>query len=1049
MLWRRMLCVCVCLCLGEWRLMLQGDSAPEKEDWDGMATAKKSAELSNYPKPGESLHGFTLQRSQHFSELELSALQFKHDKTGADYLHVARDDQNNAFNIGFKTNPPDATGVPHILEHTTLCGSEKYPVRDPFFKMMPRSLQNFMNAFTSSDHTYYPFATTNAQDFKNLMGVYVDATLHPLLKRSDFAQEGWRIGPENPAAPAKDENGSDLVFKGVVYNEMKGQLSDASYLFYVRYLRHINPDINNSGGDPREMTNLTYEQLKKFHAEHYHPSNSKIFTYGDQPVESHLRFLGEQLSKFEKREVDQDLKNPITINGPMYVTEQGPVDPLTPPNAQYKTSTTWVTVDTSDIVETFAFQAALNILMDGYGSPLFEALIQSGLGNNFSPNTGADTQGTKIVFSVGLDGVKQENVPKVREAIFTTIKEQVAKGLEKHKVDALLHQMELGLKHKTARFGLGVVQRLATTWFNGRDPFESMAYNALVDAFKVKYAQPGYLEGLLEKYLLTDNTLTFTMEPSTSYADDVAAEEANRLKEKIAEAVKSYPSAQEAYKQLRERELELVKEQDDGRNQPLDSLPTLHASDISRRAKPVDTRESTVDNVKIQWVNKPTNGLTYFRALSLFEDLPDELRMLVPLFCDTLMRIGTKNKTMGEIEDEIKAKTGGISFGTHVTTSPYDTQAYEQGLGLTGFAFDRNIPAMFELLQTVLLETDFDSPNAHKMIRQLLQTDASGAVDGVASSGHRYAMKYSTSALSTKSFIDEQFGGLTQVKLITQLAAAEEKPEEMQQLINKLKTIQALAVTNVQNGGLRVALTCGTDAASSNEAALQSFINTVSASSISTPSSSLLSGSITTTPPQRSRKTLFDLPYQVSYSALAVPTGPFTAQWTAPISILAQLLTHKHLHHEIREKGGAYGGGALSRGLEGSFLMYSYRDPNPDNTLNIYNETMRWAAEKEWTERDLEEAKLSVFQALDAPQSINEEGLSQFLQGITQDLDQQRREWLLDTTVAQVKDAAESLAEKVRHESYTTILGKKEGKKFVEEEVGWEIQHMGLVPVEA
>lgn len=922
-------------------------------------------------------------------------------------------------------------------------GIGRYPVRDPFFKMMPRSLQNFMNAFTAFDHTFYPFATTNAQDFRNLMGVYIDATLHPLLKRTDFVQEGWRIGPENPTTPATDEKGSDLVFKGVVYNEMKGQVSDASYLFYMRYLRHINPDINNSGGDPREMTNLTYEQLKKFHAEHYHPSNSKIFTYGDQPVEGHLQFLGEQLSRFEKRNVDQDIKNPITITEPMHITEQGPIDPLTPLDAQYKTSTTWVTVDTSDIVETFAFQAALNILMDGYGSPLFQALIESGLGNNFSPNTGADTQGTKVVFSVGLDGVKQENVPKVKEAVFTTIKEQVAKGLEKHKVDALLHQMELGLKHKTARFGLGIVKRLAGSWFHGRDPFESMEYNALINAFKAKYAEPGYLESLLEKYLLTENNLTFTMEPSTTFADDVAAEEASRLKQKIAEAVKAYPSEQEAYKQLRERELELIREQDNGRSQPLDSLPTLHASDIPRQAKVVDVRESAVDNVKVQWVNKPTNGLTYFRALSLFDDLPDELRMLAPLFCDSLMRIGTRTKSMGQIEDEIKAKTGSISFGTHVTTSPYDNKQYEQGLGLTGFAFDRNIPAMYDLLQTILLETDFDSPNAQKMIRQLLQTDASGAVDGVASSGHRYAMKYSTSALSTKGWIDEQFGGLTQVKLVTKLAAAEENPEEMQQLINKLKSIQALAVTNVQNGGLRVAITCGTDAAGSNESALQSFINTVSSSNLSTPSSERLSGTITKSPPQRSRRTLFELPYQVSYSALAVPTGPFTAKWTAPISILAQLLTHKHLHHEIREKGGAYGGGALSRGLEGSFLMYSYRDPNPDNTLKIYNETMRWAAEKEWTDRDLDEAKLSVFQALDAPQSINEEGLSQFLQGITQDLDQQRREWLLDTTVQQVKEAADSLAKKVKEESYVTVLGKKEGKKFVGEG-GWKIEEMGL-----
>ena len=245
-------------------------------------------ELSQYPKVGEKLHGFTLLRSKHVPELELTALHLQHDKTGADYLHIARDDSNNVFSIGFKTNPPDDTGVPHILEHTTLCGSEKYPIRDPFFKMLPRTLSNFMNAFTASDHTFYPFATTNTQDFRNLMSVYLDATLHPLLKETDFTQEGWRVGPENPKAAdtAGDASPEDskLVFKGVVYNEMKGQMSDAGYLYYIRFQDHIFPDINNSGGDPQKITDLTYEQLRKFHADHYHPSNAKVFTYGDLPL---------------------------------------------------------------------------------------------------------------------------------------------------------------------------------------------------------------------------------------------------------------------------------------------------------------------------------------------------------------------------------------------------------------------------------------------------------------------------------------------------------------------------------------------------------------------------------------------------------------------------------------------------------------------------------------------------------------------------------------------------------------------------------------------
>ncbi|KAK5201478.1 Mitochondrial presequence protease, partial [Cryomyces antarcticus] len=351
--------------------------------------------ISSFPKHGEQLHGFTLKRAEHVPELELTALHLQHDKTGADYLHVARDDKNNVFSIGFKTNPPDDTGVPHILEHTTLCGSEKYPVRDPFFKMLPRSLSNFMNAFTSADHTTYPFATTNPQDFKNLMSVYLDATLHPLLNETDFNQEGWRIGPENPKAAApgevQDSKAQNLVFKGVVYNEMKGQMSDASYLYYIRFQDHLFPAINNSGGDPQKITDLTHAQLKKFHSDHYHPSNAKIFTYGDMPLKDHLKEIGARLDAFEKIETDRDVKSPINLEGgPNYITLKGPMDPLVPQDMQYKTSTTWLMGDTSNIAEGFSLGVVASLLLDGYGSPLYRGLIEAGLGPDWSPNTGFD-----------------------------------------------------------------------------------------------------------------------------------------------------------------------------------------------------------------------------------------------------------------------------------------------------------------------------------------------------------------------------------------------------------------------------------------------------------------------------------------------------------------------------------------------------------------------------------------------------------------------------------------------------------------------------------
>ncbi|WPH03636.1 peptidase M16C associated-domain-containing protein [Acrodontium crateriforme] len=1019
-------------------------------------------DLSSLPKPGHRLHGFTLARAKHVPELELSALHFTHDKTGADYLHVARDDKNNVFSIGFKTNPPDATGVPHILEHVTLCGSEKYPVRDPFFKMLPRSLQNFMNAFTSSDYTMYPFATTNAQDFKNLMGVYLDATLHPLLKRTDFFQEGWRVGPENPLVSDDSQGVKDLVFKGVVYNEMKGQVSDATYLFYIKFMEQIFPAINNSGGDPQKMTELTYDQLKNFHAGHYHPSNSKILTYGDQPVEHHLEMLGQQLDRFNETNVDSDIKLPSSLaDGPKSVTVQGPLDPLTPPDAQYKSSTTWIVGDTTDIAESFALRIASTLLLDGYGAPMYSALIESGLGTDYTPNTGYDTSARKGIFSIGLNGVSEENLPKVKETIAKTIQDTVNKGFSQHKVDGLLHQLELGLKHKTATFGMDLIQRLKPGWFNGIDPFDALAWTSIVDQFKTELAKGGYLEGLVKKYLSTDNTLTFTMAPSESYSADVAAEEAERLQTKISETISQFSSEEEAHEHLRERELELLKEQEAGRTQPLDSLPTLHVSDIPRQQPLTEVRDSTIDGrAKVQWRETSTNGLTYFRAVSPFKNLPDELRMLVPLFCDSLMRIGTRNKTMEELEDLIKLKTGGISFGYHASPSPSNIQQAEEGISLGGYAFDHNIPAMYELLQTILMETDFGAPKAQGMIKQLLQSGASGAVDGIAESGHAYARRFAEASLTPHGRMVEQTAGLSQIKLVTSLASTEENSYIMRELVHKLKIIQSIVVANMQQG-MRMALTCGADATSSNEAALQAFLaSTKMAVSLpgnaaeefqamgsqpmiaQLPYPDLLPALNSTTPTPS--KSFFTLPYQVSYSGLAVPTESYTSSAGAPLAILAQLLTHRHLHHEIREKGGAYGGGAYSRGLGGLFGMYSYRDPNPTNTLQIMRTAGRWAAEREWTQRELEEAKLSVFQAVDAPVSVSDEGMTRFLSGVDGRMEQARREWLLDVDEKAVRAAAEKLAAEIETPGVAKIAVLGEKKAFVDEEEGWKVRDMGM-----
>ncbi|KAH6626121.1 Metalloenzyme, LuxS/M16 peptidase-like protein [Chaetomium sp. MPI-SDFR-AT-0129] len=996
--------------------------------------AKAATDLAQYPKTGEKLHGFTLLRTKHVPELELTALHLRHDKTGAEHLHIARDDSNNVFSIGFKTNPPDDTGVPHILEHTTLCGSQKYPIRDPFFKMLPRTLSNFMNAFTASDHTFYPFATTNAQDFKNLMSVYLDATLNPLLKESDFTQEGWRVGPENPQALAAGgevtPEDRKLVFKGVVYNEMKGQMSDAGYLYYIRFQDHIFPDINNSGGDPQKITDLTYEQLKKFHAEHYHPSNAKVFTYGDMPLADHLKEIDAQLGAFERIKGDMAIHSPIDLSsGPQEVRLQGPVDPLVDLNKQVKTSVSWVLGDTSNVVETFSIALVSALLTDGYGSPLYKGLIESGLGTDWSPNSGYDSSSKVGIMSIGLTGVAEADVSKLKPAIQNILRSVRDKGFDRSKIDGYLHQLELGLKHKTANFGMSLLHRLKPKWFTGVDPFDSLAWNDTLAAFEAEYAKGGYLEGLMEKYLMNDNTLTFTMSPSAEFVQELAKEEESRLQTRIAKAIETAGGEEQAQAALEARELELLAEQGKSNTEDLSCLPSVHVQDIPRQKEPVVLRNETVGNVKLQLREAPTNGLTYFRAIITLENLPSEFRSLIPLFTDCIMRLGTKDMNMEQLEDLIKLKTGGVSVGYHSASNPTDFTQAKEGLVFTGMSLDRNVPVMFDILRKLIVDTDFDSPAAAQHIRQLLQASADGVVNDIASSGHAYARRAAEAGLSWDAFVREQVSGLSQVKLVTSLASRPES-DNLADVIEKLKSIQRFATA----GSLRAAITCDSESVANNTAALSTFLGTLPSHTANFPTQKR---DFT-----KNIKSFYPLPYQVYYGALALPTVSYTSPDNAPLQILSSLLTHKHLHHEIREKGGAYGGGAYSRAVDGIFGFYSYRDPNPTNTIKIMRNAGQWAVDKKWSDRDLEDAKISVFQGVDAPRAVNEEGMSNFVYGITEEMKQTRRVQLLDVTKDQVREVAQRyIVDALAKDSGRLVfLGEK--RDFVDN--SWTINDMDI-----
>ena len=990
-------------------------------------------DVSRYPQPGDSLHGFTLSKIKHVPELHLTALQLQHTKTGADYLHVAREDQNNVFAINFKTNPVDDTGLPHILEHVTLCGSEKYPVRDPFFKMMPRSLANFMNAFTSSDYTSYPFSTTNKQDFRNLSSVYLDATLRPLLKRADFLQEGWRLGPEDPREIATRDN---VLFKGVVYNEMKGQMSDASYLFYVRFRDHIFPSLHNSGGDPDKMTNLTYEQLVAYSRRNYHPSNAKLFSYGDLDLNEQLQFVDGVLQRFEKGSADQSIKMPRDLSqGPLEFTVPGPIDTMQSPDRQTKSSVTWLTCETSDIVETFSLSILSSLLMSGYGSPLYEGLIGSGLGSNFSPNTGHDTSGRVGIFSIGLDGMRSEDVPEFRDTVQSILRDKLDEAFLPHKIEGYMHQLEIALKHKTASFGMGILEKTVPGWFNGIDPMESLAWNEVIDAFRHRLSDKDYLKRLVEKYFQNNKCLLFTMEPNPSFNEANEASEASRKEAILRELESQAENPEKVMEALGKQELDLLHEQENAKDSNIESLPSLHIQDISRQKEKKPVRKSQISGVDSLWREASTNGITYFQAKHILEGLPDELRLLLPLFTEALMRLGTRTKSVGDLEAEILLKTGGISVSPFTRPDPWSLDKYSEGLIFDTYALDRNVPAMFDLMHTLVLETDFSSSKAVGAIQELLESKNSGALDSVAESGHHFAITSASAALSRRGLLQDQLSGLAQVDANARLLAdVRTNPASLQMLVDKLKLIQSFAISHSSSLSLRIV--CEPSSVGTNQTLIEKFLRTLPAASKVPPMSSQVPSS------SLSRQTFFNLPFQVSYTGTCLQTAPFISPDSAALTILGQLLTHNYLHPEVREKGGAYGASASASPVSGLFSMSSYRDPNPRNSLKIFYNAGKYARDKAWSARELEEGKLSVFQQIDAPMSVSSDGSKEFMLGITEEMDQKMREDLLDVTKEDVQSVAQKYLVDIQAENQAAcVLGEK--KAWVEE-VEWQVKQLKM-----
>lgn len=950
---------------------------------------KYSVSANSRYAPGNEINGYVVQRILTVEELKLTAIELKHRQTGSEHLHIAKDDSNNVFSIGFKTNPPDATGVPHILEHTTLCGSEKYPVRDPFFKMLNKSLANFMNAMTAHDHTFYPFATTNFKDFKNLRSVYLDATLKPLLKMDDFYQEGWRLEHEQ-VGNAK----SNIVFKGVVYNEMKGQMSNSNYHFWIKFQNAIYPALNNSGGDPQKITELTHEKLVEYHENFYHPSNSKTFTYGDFPLEDTLMALNNSFVGYGKRNTnDNDIKKPLDLVTDQKVVIQGHIDPTLPRDKQIRASITWKCGPTKGkIYETFVLKILGSLLLDGHSAPLYKALIDSQIGSEYSVNTGMESLTAENFFTIGVQGL--DDVKKLEHGISTAFDEFMASPLDHRKVEAILQQMELSKRDKTTDFGIQLLYAVLPGWFNQIDVFEELAYNQIISRFKKEFEEKGsaMFHDILKKYIIQKPKLTFVVEGNENFDKELESEENERLEKKLTLLDKNDKEI------LLKRGLHLQELQD--KKEDTSCLRSLKISDISRNGTYYDVNQKP----SISYLITETNSLSYLRAKKSIDDvIPYEYYRLLPLFADALTYLGTSTESYSEIEEQIKLHTGGISIDFACTTDPVTLMPHLT-LNASGWSLNSKSKHIFDNWLKILSDTDF---RKHKeKLKVLIRMTASSKTASIVENGHSYAKGYSSAFHSTSSAIKEQLSGLTQINHINRISDQISDEHHLEEVISKLEEIQRIVVGGgdwrffCTSDGIQQVKKLETEWADFRQALDNNVEPRVVESCKTSMFPSLEKGSKTSV--------LVPLPYQVSYTGKSLQCAPHVSSDGAALQVLANILTFKHLHREIREKGGAYGGGAGYGGIDGLFSFYSYRDPLPLKSLDTFSSCNASFIKNQasWSTDIIDEAKLTIFQSVDAPVSPRQKGWALFHLGVTDEMRQVRREQLLDVTLADIQDVA-------------------------------------------
>ena len=920
--------------------------------------------------------------------LKLDFETYVHHETGARHIHLASDDTNNAFMVAFPTFPSNSNGVAHILEHTVLCGSRRFPVRDPFFVMLRRSLNTYMNAFTGGDCTAFPFATQNRKDFDNLLAVYLDAVFFPTLDPLDFAQEGWRTEFES------SENDSKLVFKGVVYNEMKGAMSSAvSQLWQYLHTSILSDSIYqfNSGGDPASIPDLSYDELTAFHAKHYHPSHATFMTYGSFSVdEHHEQFESHALCEFTRREEILRVAPQPRFKAPKTTFQRYSVNDIE--DATNGTHVVWAWLLGASTEPTALLEAHFlaGVLLDHGASPLRRYLETTDLADAPSELCGIDDSARELILSCGVEGTESLHVDQLNSEIFQLLETIASDGIEIETQIGVVDQLEIAQRDLGGGgypYGLQLMGRILPATLHDSQPADLIDIDAVLLLLRKRIEDPAYVGDLVRTHLLNNpHHVRLVMEPDLNKSSCDTEAETARLADMLSVMGES------ARRAIRSNSSRLQARQ--AEPQDIERLPKVTLADVPTTLPAINGAKTVISQSVTHHFPAATNGLCYFQLAVDLPRLESEALRHLPLFCDYLTELGAGSENYLETQER-RARVGNINAYGSARTSLTDVEVLNGRLVVTAKGLARKHHELLDNLFEVIQKVRFDELNRLGDLITQSRTDSDASITD---RGHQLAMHGASRGLSRGGLLDNLWDGPASISFIQALDTLCVKSKDaIETLAESFEGIRA-AILSAPWQTLVVA---------EEQVVPMALAHLQSISSGFTDPRRPSEFVVTDTLPEGNCAWIANT--QVNFCAKAYLAVPEAHADAAALAVLAHYLQDGYLHPAIREKGGAYGAGAQFDPESATFRFYSYRDPRISDTLQDFDRSLIWLRTAADPQR-LEESILGVIRSLDTPRTPAGAAILAFyneMDGRSREFRMAHRDAVLGTTFNRLLEVAE------------------------------------------